>query len=133
MNGLSALGRNLRSSLVVDYRRINFSTVGNVTVVVFVERKILDVTNIQDLGEELFALVEQDGHTNLLLNFSEVEFLSSGALGKLITLDKKIKANGGKLVLSNIRQEIYEVFAMTKLDRLFDIRDDEAKAKEAFR
>jgi anti-sigma B factor antagonist len=36
------------------------------------------------------------------------------------------------LKLSNIRPEIYEVFAITKLNRLFDIKDDEADALAAF-
>ena len=40
---------------------------------------------------------------SLLLNFSSVEFLSSAALGKLITLDRKVKAHGGKLKLSSLK------------------------------
>ena len=72
-------------------RRIQTSEVGGVTLVNFVDRKILDAANIQELGEELFNLVEQDGYKNVLLDFSNVEFLSSAALNKLIILDKKIK------------------------------------------
>jgi anti-sigma B factor antagonist len=106
--------------------------VGEVTVVRFVDRKILDETNIQELGTELFKLVEVEKRKNLLLNFANVEFLSSAALGKLITLDKKVKTNGGRLKLSNIKPEIYEVFAITKLNKLFDIKDDEADALAAF-
>jgi anti-sigma B factor antagonist len=113
-------------------RRLQLSQVGEVTVVRFVDRKILDEANIQELGQELFQLCEQDEHKNLLLNFSSVEFLSSAALGKLITLDKKVKVHGGKLKLSNIRPEIYEVFAITKLNKLFDIKDDEADALASF-
>ena len=64
--------------------------------------------------------------------FSDVEFLSSAALGKLITLDKKVKMAGGKLKLSNIRPEIYEVFAITRLNKLFTIYDDEGEAVAAF-
>lgn len=114
------------------HRRLELSDVGDVTVVRFVDRKILDEANIQELGVELFRLVEDDHRQKLLLNFSTVEFLSSAALGKLITLDKKVKAHGGKLKLSNIRPEIYEVFAITKLNKLFDIKDDEADALVAF-
>ena len=66
------------------------------------------------------------------MNFSAVEFLSSAALGKLITLDKKVKARKGELRLSNIRPEIYEVFAITKLNKLFNIKDDEADALASF-
>jgi anti-anti-sigma factor len=118
--------------LMAQYRRLTMSDVGDVTVVRFVDRKILDELNIQELGQELFQLVEEDKKTRLLLNFQQVEFLSSAALGKLITLDKKVKAHGGKMKFSNIRPEIYEVFAITKLNKLFDIKDDEADALAAF-
>ncbi len=50
-----------------------------------------------------------------------MEYLSSAALGKLITMEKKVKAAKGKLRLCCIRPEIYEVFAITKLNRLFKI------------
>lgn len=114
------------------HRRLQLSQVGDVSVVRFVDRKILDEANIQELGQELFQLIEEEDRKNLLLNFSSVEFLSSAALGKLITLDKKVKARSGKLKLSNIRPEIYEVFAITKLNKLFDIKDDEADALASF-
>lgn len=117
---------------MAGYQRLDVSEVGDVTVVRFRDRKIIDDINIQELGQELFSLVEQDNRGKLLLNFSSVDFLSSAALGKLITLDKKVKAHSGVLKLSNIRAEIYEVFAITKLNRLFDIQDDEADALAAF-
>lgn len=114
------------------HRRLEVAEVGDVTVVRFVDRKILDEGNIQEMGQELFQLVEEEKRAKILLNFSSVDFLSSAALGKLITLDKKVKAASGKLKLSNIRPEIYEVFAITKLNKLFDIKDDEASALAAF-
>lgn len=114
------------------HRALEVSEVSDVTVVRFVDRKILDEANIQELGAELFALVEEENRTKLLLNFSAVEFLSSAALGKLITLDKKVKAHNGKLKLTNIRPEIYEVFAITKLNKLFDMRDNQQAALEGF-
>jgi anti-anti-sigma factor len=117
---------------MAQYRRLSVSEVSDVAVVRFVDHKILDESVIQELGQELFQLVEADNRKRLLLNFQQVEFLSSAALGKLITLDKKVKAHGGKMKLTNIRPEIYEVFAITKLNKLFDIRDDEADALAAF-
>jgi anti-sigma B factor antagonist len=115
-----------------EYRRLDVSEIGDVTVVRFRDPKIIEDLNIQELGSEMFRLVEEEDRRKLLLNFSTVDFLSSAALGKLITLDKKVKAHGGQLMLSNIRPEIFEVFQITKLTRLFDIRDDEADALAAF-
>src|SRR5216684_3004956 len=56
--------------------------------------------------------------------------MSSAALGKLITMDKKVKAAGGKLRLCSIRSDIKEVFKITRLDKLFQIADDRDKAIE---
>jgi len=117
---------------MAEYRRLDINEVGDVTVARFRDQKIIEDMNIQELGQELFRLVEVEHRDKLLLNFSVVDFLSSAALGKLITLDKKMKAHGGVLKLSNIRPEIYEVVAITKLNRLFEIKDDEADALAAF-
>jgi anti-sigma B factor antagonist len=109
-------------------RRIQVSESGDVSVVTFADSKIIDESEIQELGQELYSLVERDGRKKIVLNFSNVEFLSSAALGKLIGFDKRVKQNSAELVLTNIRPEIYEVFAITKLTRLFEIKDDEADA-----
>jgi len=115
------------------YRHITVHPLGDVTVVRFLDRKIIDELDIQELGQELFHLVEHEQKSQLVLNFFAVEFLSSAALGKLITLEKKVKAHNGKVKLSNIRPQIYEVFAITKLNKLFDIKDDEADAIAALK
>ena len=117
---------------MTTHRRIDVSKVGDVTVVKFIDKKILDEASIQELGLELFGLIEQLNRKSILLNFTDVEFLSSAALGKLITLDRKVKAAKGRLKMSNIRPEIFEVFQITKLNKVFDIRSDEAEAISAF-
>ncbi|MBN2215749.1 MAG: STAS domain-containing protein [Pirellulales bacterium] len=117
---------------MTEYRRLTIDEVGDVTVVRFRDQKIIDDLNIQELGRELLNLVEVENRKKLVLNFSAVEFLSSAALGKLITLEKKVKAAAGKLKLCNIQPQTYEVFVITKLNRLFDIKEDEADALAAF-
>src|SRR5207302_8675253 len=113
-------------------RRLEVEDIGEVTVVNFTDKKILDEQNIQVIGEQLFSLVDESGRKKLLLNFGNVEYMSSAALGKLITLNKKVQAAGGKLVLCNIDPQIREVFEITKLDKLFTIRGDEQEALQQF-
>src|SRR5207302_8988155 len=96
---------------VEDYDR-------EITVVNFIDRKILDEQNIQKIGEDLFSLVDELGRRKILLNFGNVEYLSSAALGKFINLHKKVRGAGGKLVLCNIAQHLYEVFEITRLDQM---------------
>src|SRR5262245_34871698 len=107
-------------------RRLEVEDIGDVTVLNFTDKKILDEEKIEALGEQLFSLVEELGRNKLVLNFSNVEYLSSAALGKFITLNMKVNQAGGRLVLCNIDPQIYEVFEITKLNKLFNInrRDD---------
>lgn len=116
---------------MANYRRIKVTESGQVSVVTFNDSKIIDEAEIQEFGQELYDLVERQGRKKIILNFGHVEFLSSAALGKLIGFDKRVKQNNAELMLSNIRPEIYEVFAITKLTKLFNIKDDEADALAA--
>jgi anti-sigma B factor antagonist len=113
-------------------RRLEVENIGDVTIVTFTDRKILDEQSIQAIGDQLISLVENEGYNKLLLNFQNVEYLSSAALGKLIALNKKVKGAGGALVLSNISPQIYEVFEITKLDKFFKIKKDEQEALQCF-
>ena len=114
------------------HRRVEVSEIGDVTVVRFVDRKILDTANIQELGDELFALVETDHRKSLLLNFSHVEFLSSAALNKLILLDRTVNRHSGRLKLCCLRPEIQEVFVITRLNKMFEIHEEESDALASF-
>lgn len=113
-------------------RRLEVEDIGDITVVNFVDKKILDEQNIQVIGEQLFQLVDELGRRKILLNFKNVEFLSSAALGKLITLNRKLQSAGGKLVLGEIDPQIYEVFEITKLNKLFTIVKDEQTGLQSF-
>jgi anti-sigma B factor antagonist len=109
-------------------RRIEVNESASISVVRFKDQKIIDPEAIQELGEELFDLVEKDNRQKIVLNFGNIEFLSSAALGKLITFEKKAKRASAKVILTNIAPEIFQVFAITNLDKLFQIKDTEADA-----
>ncbi len=105
-------------------QRIDIEEVGSVTVARFLDKKILDEANIDKIGQELFGLVDQDGRKQIVLDFSLVEYLSSAALGKLITMHKKVSAAGGKCALCNIQKDILDVFKITQLHKVLTLCDD---------
>lgn len=111
--------------------RLKVENTGDITVVHFTDKKLLDKPNIQMIGEELFRLVDILGRHKILLNFQDVEYLSSGALGKLITLNNKVKAAGGWLVLWNMDPMIFEVLRIAKLDRIFEIHTPKGENADA--
>src|SRR5262249_2925583 len=100
-------------------KRLEIEEVGDVTVVRLLDKKILDEQNIQIIGDLLFRLVDEEGRKQILLDFSRVEYLSSAANGKLITLNKKLQRVQGKLALCGINPQINEVFEIIKLDKFF--------------
>jgi anti-sigma B factor antagonist len=113
-------------------RRLEVEDLGDVTVVKFTDKKILDEPNIQIIGDQLFSLVDDMSRRRIVLNFGNVEYLSSAALGKLIALNKKVNSAGGRLALCSIAPPIYEIFELTATKRLFNIYEDEQEALQSF-
>lgn len=111
---------------------LTISDSNGVTVVNFSDRKILEELSITEIGDELSHIVESKNGIKILLNFSSVEHLSSAALGMLLTLNKKVSEAEGKLRLSDISPQIYEVFKITQLNNLFEIHDTADQAISSF-
>lgn len=104
------------------------SQIGDVGVVNFLTSQVLDELNVQQLGQELNDLVDKDYMIKMVINFSKIKFLSSAVLGKLISLNKKVAAQKGRLAFCNINADIMQVFKITRLDKLIPIYDDEDDA-----
>ena len=101
---------------------------GGIRVVEFTDRKILDELSIHEIGEELGRIIDESNDVKMLLSFKNVDHLSSAALGMLINLNKQVAAKGGALKLSDISPQIFEVFKITRLNRLFNIHPTMADA-----
>jgi anti-sigma B factor antagonist len=102
------------------------------TIVTFADEKILEERDIVELQESLMGVIEQSEKINLILDFSNVKFLSSAVLGLLIRVSKKIYEQDGHLRLCNISPRIYEIFKITRLTKIFDILPDRATAAASF-
>jgi anti-sigma B factor antagonist len=94
---------------------------GDTTVVRFCDPVIMDEKVITAIGEQLFRLVEELGKHKLRLDFLGVEYLASHALGKLVSLQRKIQAVNGQLVFCNLDPEIQKVLEVSRLDKYFTV------------
>jgi anti-sigma B factor antagonist len=108
--------------------RLRIKKVGDVSQIEFIDRNILDEANIQHIGEEIASIIEASPKPKLLISFANVDHLSSAALGTLITINNKVRSAGGQLRLADIDPQIYEVFVITKLNKLFQIHETTAEA-----
>jgi anti-sigma B factor antagonist len=102
------------------------------SIVEFTDNKILDEMNITEIGQALDTLVQAKDRPRILLDFANVDHLSSAALGMLINVNTKLKHQNGQLRLASIRPQIMEVFVITKLNRLFRISATRAEALASF-
>ena len=112
--------------------RINVGQHKDVTVVEFMDNKILDEMNIAQIEESLGALISEKDRPKLLLDFRNVDHLSSAALGTLINVNSRLKKLNGQLRLAEIKPQIMEVFTITKLNRLFRICQTRPEALGTF-
>jgi len=104
--------------------RISVKYAENATIVTFVDEKILEEMDIHALQESVMSVVEEAERVNLILDFCNVRFLSSAVLGLLMRISKKVYEQDGQLKLCNISPRIYEIFKITRLNKIFDIYDN---------
>ena len=112
--------------------RLLIHWIRDVTVVNFNDSSILDGAQVEQIGEQLYELVDHKDRKKLILDFSNVQLLSSSALGVLITLRTKAEQIKGRVVLCGLRKDLRKVFKITRLDKLFTFCDDEEKALATF-
>ncbi len=101
----------------------NVEQSGNVRVITLSGNKVRDVVNMvaRDLEDRTDRL---DGGY-VLLDFSNVEQFSSAELGTLVSLHSRMRSSGGRLLLFNLSDQIYEVFTATRLQTVLEICRDE--------
>lgn len=99
-------------------------------------KKVLDEENIQQIGRELFAIIDsisegktfadckEDKLQNFVIDMSGVEYLAAAALGKLFTAEHKLKNIKAKLNITGLSDATYEVFKITRLDKVINVTQD---------
>lgn len=112
--------------------QISIENEGNVTIAILTEEKILQEVDIEGLESSIISLIKEESGINLVINFCNVRFLTSSALGLLLRVIKKMNETRGKLKLCSIDPKILKVFTITHLDQVFDIYDSQSEAVESF-
>jgi anti-anti-sigma factor len=82
----------------------------------------IDTLASEELGREMAPLLES-ADRQIVLDCENLAYISSSGLRLLLTLRKKVAADGGSLVIRNINDEIRKVFTLTGFFKLFDIRN----------
>ncbi len=89
---------------------------------VFVGATHLEAPNVEALGAHLLALAGRLTGRRLEVDLGNVRSLSDLCLGKLIALDRRLRAAGRQLALLHVPPAVYEVFEVTHLTGVLDVR-----------
>jgi anti-sigma B factor antagonist len=111
---------------------LRLEDVDGVLVVRFTTPRLVDEARINDVAQHLIRLIDQQGYTQLLLNFEDVAYLSSAVLGTILQVSKKLAAVKGQMKLCGLKDIHLELFRTTKLDKAFRIYPDEQAALDSF-
>ena len=81
------------------------------------------VTNRQELKQKMLDALEH-GERTFLIDLGQTGYIDTSALGALLSLSKRIQSTGGSLRLTNLNEDLRSLFALTRLDSLFEIAGD---------
>lgn len=97
----------------------------NNALVVTVSERIDSVT-APDLGKKLNELIEQ-GSITFVLDFSNLDYISSAGLRTILVTAKNLESKGGKILiasLNSILKELFEISGFATLFKIFDSTED---------
>ena len=104
----------------------------DVTMVEFQSPRLVDANSLDKIADELYELVDKKDRKKLILDFGNVRFMSSSALGMLLNLNTKTAAIKGTLALCGLRKDLMKVFEITKLTKILRFCADEKEALAVF-
>lgn len=99
----------------------------NVLILRIKENKIYQNV-LDDLRGQLKELTHENIETNVILNFSQVNVINSSGLGVLIMLADEMKKSKRRLIVTELKPLLKELFDRMKLETIFDIFETDEKA-----
>lgn len=82
----------------------------------------LDASTSTKFEEKMLGHIN-DGKNKVLLDFNELDYISSAGLRVLIMSAKKLKTSEGIFVLASLKEQIKEVFDIAGFTAIFTICD----------
>lgn len=124
-------GNNSRDVTPVNPTSASFITqqVEKYTVVEFKRASLMDPIELEQISQSLYHLVDAEDKRRIILDFEKVQYLSSQAIGIVLTMNKKLAAlKNSKLILCGVGARLQELLKITRLDRILTIKPSQQEA-----
>ena len=129
---MSQVNNNLGSSTgpsPVTGSAFTVQQVEKFTVIEFRGASLMDTIELEQIGQSLYRLIDAEDRRRIVLDFEKVQYLSSQAIGIVLTMNKKLnQLPNSKLVLCGVGTRLAELLKITRLDRLLTIKPTQREA-----
>ncbi len=99
-----------------------------VTAITFVTESLMNQSELERIGQAIESQVD-DGARSMVLDFSNVKFLSSLGIRMILSLQQKLKKAGGKgLCVCGISPSLADLLKITRLDKVLKVGKSRAEA-----
>jgi anti-sigma B factor antagonist len=88
----------------------------------------LDTTTASDFESSCFELITSNAHNGIVIDLQALEYMSSAGLRSILSLGKKVKAQGGSLVFCNLQGMVQEVFDVSGFTSIFSVYASQEEA-----
>ncbi|NIA06139.1 MAG: STAS domain-containing protein [Actinobacteria bacterium] len=106
---------------------ITFRWTPTAVVVTFKEKRIYDVRTVEAVEDQIRSILAKDP-ANMVVNFSNVDFMVTRVINILLVALKWVRARGGEVYLSGMNPNIRRVFKLMRLTEVFRIFQTEEQA-----
>jgi len=107
---------------------IEISCEGPVTLVIFKAASISSTEEIAAISRKIRQFIEENHPDKIIVDFECVKFFSSQILAVLLDIRAKLKAYDGEVAVSAINPQLYRIFRITNLDKVFKFFPDRESA-----
>jgi anti-sigma B factor antagonist len=113
--------------------RIQVTESDGIKIVRFQDHQLFEERTVREVADEIGLALPNDGSPiRLIVDFSDVNLISSTFLGKLILLQRRVDGTSGRMRLCEMSPVIQQVFRTSNLDKLFKIDRDQRTAFDSF-
>lgn len=105
-------------------------TVVNEITVATINSEYLIAGNVDEFRRDVGPVLEAS--PNIVFDMSHLQFVDSSGIGSFLSCMRRVNSAGGDLKLFGITKQVYSVFHITRMHRIFDIFETQDEAVRAF-
>ena len=108
------------------------SQIGEFTVIEFMTASLMDPIVLENTAQALYKIIDEEDKRKIIMDFEKVQYLSSQAIGIVLTLNKKLSAlKHSRLILCGVGPRLADLLKITRLDRILSIKPSQKEALNA--